>query len=182
MNGSVPRLSPHGRSGDAFTVSRRPPHRRQRVTRLLAAIGLSACATLAPHRPASGAAAPALVTGEFTDDYRGQFSISDSVWFQRPHNRFRVVEWHRDEMYLIAQNAPDDPTAPGLWTRIDWLPLDNMKPFTWGFCLTAFKAATRDAARDVPPAARSTPRTGCNGFPFTRMQRVTAVVEDSTRT
>jgi hypothetical protein len=182
MNGSEPLLSRHARSGEAFTFSRCPPHRRLRVTRLLAAIGLSACATRAAERPAGGAAAPALVRGEFTDDYRGQFSISDSVWFQRPRNRFRVVEWHLDEMYLIAQNAPDDPAAPGLWTRIDWLPLDNMKPFTWGFCLTAFKAPTREVARDTPPAARSTPRTGCNGFPFTRMQRVTAIVEDSTRT
>jgi hypothetical protein len=124
--------------------------------------------------------APAMLLGDFTDDYRGRFSISDSIWFQRPRNRFRIVEWHPDEMYLIAQNAPDDPTAPGLWSRIDWLSFDNMKPFTWGFCLTTWTAPTRDAARSTAPAVRSTPRTGCSGFPFTRMQRASEMRNDST--
>jgi hypothetical protein len=174
-------VSLHDRCGGIVTVGRSVPRLDLFAAALLAAIGLAACAARSPRLTSGSAFAPALVRGDFTDDYRGQFSISDSIWFQRPRNRFRVVEWHQDEMYLIAQNAPDDPTAPGLWTRIDWLSLDNMNPFTWGFCLTAFNAPSRDAARATPPAARNTPRTGCNGFPFTRMQRIAGEVTDSTR-
>ncbi len=137
----------------------------------MSALLLAACATRGPAS-VPFAAARTTLTGEFTDDYSGRFSISDTLWFQRPRNRFRIVEWHEDERFLIAQNAADDPTAPYLWTRIDWMTLDNMPPFTWGFCLIAYRAASRLAARDTPAANRAAPRTGCNGFPFTRMQRV----------
>lgn len=137
---------------------------------------LGACAGRHAAPPASGSAS-AIVLGEFTDDYRGRFSITDALWFQRPRNRFRIVEWHAGEQFLIAQNAPDDPTAPNRWTRIDWMTLENMAPFTWGFCLTAYQAPSRAAARATPAANRSVPKTGCNGFPFTRMQRVPAVVD-----
>jgi hypothetical protein len=131
------------------------------------------------HRaaPLSGSA-PSLLIGEYRDDYRGRFSISDSIWFQRPRNRFRIAEWHNDAQFLIAQNATDDPTAPNLWTRIDWISFTDQQPYTWGFCLTAYQAPTRAAALATPAAQRATPRTGCNGFPFTRMQRV--VANDST--
>ncbi len=142
-----------------------------RVRILPAALMLAACATRGAPLPQLDTSR-ATVIGEFTDDYSGRFSISDTLWFQRPRNRFRIVEWHENEQFLIAQNSPDDPTAPNLWTRIDWTKLDSMPPYTWGFCLTAYRAATREAAREIPAANRATPRTGCNGFPFTRMQRM----------
>ena len=143
---------------------------------LAALLGMAGCASARAAR--SDAGAPALLTGEFRDDYRGRFTISDSVWFQQPRNRFRIVEWHVAEQYLIAQNAPDDPTAPGRWTRIDWVELDGMPPFRWGFCLTEYQAPSRDAARATPPASRSTPKTGCNGYPFTRMRREVPTLPD----
>jgi hypothetical protein len=148
----------------------------------MALVGTAACSArrTAALSPATRVG-PAALRGDFADDYSGRFSISDTLWFQRPRNRFRIVEWHEDEMYLIAQNAPDDPTAPDKWTRIDWIMLENMKPFTWGFCLTVYDAVSRDAAHSAPAARRSTPRTGCNGFPFTRMQRIGAFQADSTR-
>ena len=127
------------------------------------------------------ASAPAMLIGEFRDDYRGRFTISDSVWFQRPRNRFRVVAWHPEAQFLIAQNAADDPTAPNLWTRIDWISLTDQGQYAWGFCLTAYKASSREAAIATAPAQRTTPRTGCNGFPFTRMQRVALSDSDATR-
>ena len=135
------------------------------------ALLLVACVTRAAP-PLQRSARHATVIGEFSDDYSGRFSISDTLWFQRPRNRFRIVEWHDDEQFLIAQNAPDDPSAPNLWTRIDWMTLDDMPPFAWGFCLTAYRAPTRLAARETRAADRAAPRTGCNGFPFTRMQQM----------
>ena len=57
----------------------------------------------------------------------------------------------------------------GLFTRIDWVRLD-MAPFTWAFCMTAYKATPADSAEATQPAKRDVPRTGCNGFPFSRMK------------
>ena len=76
-----------------------------------------------------------------------------------------------DGQTLIAQNDSANAYAPGLWTRIDWVRLDGMAPYTWAFCLTAYDAPTRAAAEATPPADRATPRTGCNGYPFSRMRR-----------
>src|SRR5690606_28371723 len=59
----------------------------------------------------------------------------------------------------------------GLWTRIDWVELSDMDPWQWGFCIAAWDAPTADSAAAVAVARRDTPRTGCNGRPFTRMRR-----------
>ncbi len=140
---------------------------------------LAGCA--AASRPTGGGAgAPPLVLGEFRDDYDGGFTISDSVWLQQPRNRFRVVAWHEAQQYLIAHNSSDSPTAPNRWTRIDWMVLDGMPPYTWAFCLTAYQAPTRKDAEATPAADRATPKTGCNGYPFSRMQR-SAVTDSATR-
>ena len=74
------------------------------------------------------------------------------------------------ERYFVAQNDAANPSDGGLWTRIDWMPLTNMAPYSWGFCMTAYRAATRELARATPPPNPATPRTGCNGFPFSRMR------------
>jgi hypothetical protein len=143
---------------------------------------LLAASSCALHgTPSTAPRAPQLLTGDFRDDYRGSFTISDSIWFQRPANRYRIVRWQADSQFLIAQNAADDPTAPGKWTRIDWISFIDQQPYTWGFCLTAWNAPTRDAALATPAPHRDTPRTGCNGFPFTRMQRVAATDSNATR-
>lgn len=35
----------------------------------------------------------------------------------------------------------------------------------------AYDAPSREAALQVPPSRRASPRTGCNGYPFSRMRR-----------
>lgn len=87
---------------------------------------------------------------------------------------YEIAAWHVDSQYLIARNAATNPSAPGLWTRIDWMLLSDMAPYTWAYCLSAYEAPTRDAAEGARTADRRTPRTGCNGFPFSRMQRRTS--------
>jgi hypothetical protein len=111
--------------------------------------------------------------GEFTDDYGNAFAISDSLFAQQPHGRFEIVEWNVREQFVIAHNAATNSSDPGLWTRIDWMQFSGMAPYTWGFCLTAYKAPTREAARATPAADRANPRTGCNGYPFSRMKPAT---------
>lgn len=108
--------------------------------------------------------------GQFVDDYGNEFAISDSLFAQRPHGRFEIVEWHTSEQFVVAHNALTNASDPGLWTRIDWMLLPGMAPYTWGFCLTAYRAPTRDAARATAAPDRAHPRTGCNGFPISRMR------------
>lgn len=129
-----------------------------------------AARSAAPQAATVGSPPPSLV-GEFRDDYGNQFHVSDSLFVQLPRLRYHVVEWNLEERYLLARNAEDNPSDRGLWTRIDWMAFTDMAPYTWGFCLTAYRAATAAAARATPPPDRTMPRTGCNGFPFSRMRR-----------
>lgn len=103
------------------------------------------------------------------DDYRGRPDISADRWVQGANTVYLPVEWNADGQYVIARNAADNETAPGA-TRIDWMPLDDMAPYTWAYCLSAYDAPTRDSAERTRVANRATPRMGCNGFPFSRVQ------------
>lgn len=137
------------------------------------AVALSCTVTLScalPHRRESSPA-PALLLGEFSDDYGSSYRITADAFVQDGRQTYRVVSWHEEAQYLIAQNAPTNASAASKWTRIDWLALDGMAPYAWAFCLSAYDADSKATAEAVRIARRSTPRTGCNGFPFTRMKR-----------
>ena len=143
------------------------------IGRVAVILFIAALAACAGHAPISLApvAPPALVLGAFRDDYGSTYRLSDSLFEHLPRSRYRIVEWHPAEQFFIAQNDRSNPGEPGLWTRLDWVQLSAMAPWEWGFCLTAWNAATEAAARATPAADGSNPRTGCGGHPFTRMQR-----------
>jgi hypothetical protein len=125
-----------------------------------------------PPSPAPGTQrVPAELLGRFEDDYGDRFVISDTEWLQQPHGRLRIHRWAADSGFLIAQNDSSNRYDPGRWTRIDWVTLPAMAPYTWAFCLSAYKAPTADSAAATRIADRSHPRTGCNGHPFSRMKR-----------
>lgn len=115
---------------------------------------------------------PSLVVGEFQDDYGDTFHISATDWVQLPHGIFHVTKWVPEAHYLIAQNDSANKYAPGKWTRIDWVTLEGMPPYDWAFCLSAYAAPTADSAEATRSARPATPRTGCNGYPYSRMKRV----------
>lgn len=116
---------------------------------------------------------PPLVLGPFVDDYGNRYEISDRTWLQFPAARYHVRVWKPVEQYLIAQNDSANRGDPNRWTRIDWLRLTDMAPYTWAFCMSAYDAPTREAAEAATVARRDSPRTGCSGFPFSRMRRDT---------
>ena len=109
--------------------------------------------------------------GEFEDDYGDRHTISRDAWIQHPTNRYRIARWIRDEHHLIAQNDSSNKSAPGRWTRIDWVSLPGLPRYTWAFCFSAFDALTAAAAESVVVAHPETPKSGCNAFPFSRMRR-----------
>jgi len=110
------------------------------------------------------------VVGAFTDDYNTTHTITATEWRHGTRARYHVVKWNASGQYLIARNDSTNPGDAGLWTRIDWLRLEGMPPWTWGYCMTAYNAPSADSAEATRIANRAAPRTGCNGFPFTRMR------------
>ncbi|MEO5800124.1 MAG: hypothetical protein ABIS00_11860 [Gemmatimonadales bacterium] len=134
-------------------------------------LALIAC-THPATSPAPASAVPAMILGEFQDDYGNHFTISNAEWFHRPKSRYHILIWNVPDQYAIAQNDSSNPGQRGRWTRIDWMSLSGMAPWEWGFCLTAYDAPSLAAAEATTPARREVPRTGCNGFPFSRMRRL----------
>ncbi len=130
------------------------------------------CERVPPPLP-SDPAVPSFLLGEFEDDYANRHSISKTAWLQGTRARYHIREWHTAEQFLIAQNDSANPGQGGRWTRIDWMRLEGegMAPYAWAFCFSAYDALTRDQAAATTIARRETPRTGCNGHPFSRMRR-----------
>lgn len=113
---------------------------------------------------------PAWMLGAFEDDYGSRHTITAEGWAQG-YARYHVVRWDAAGEHLIARNDSANSEDAGRWTRIDWMRLEGMAPYTWAFCITTWNAATPQEAEAAAPADRSTPRTGCGGHPFTRMKR-----------
>ncbi len=132
-------------------------------------VGRWFAAFLALASPVS-AQAPRDLVGTWADDYGSRHAVSDSLWAHDGANRYQILRWDSAGSFAIARNAASNGTDAGLFTRIDWLRLEGMAPWQWGFCLTTWNAPTADSAARTAPARRDTPRTGCGGFPFTRLK------------
>ena|GEM_PF-1342367 len=137
----------------------------------LASFDTTLVAVGATPLPSSGPP-PQSMLGDFVDDYGNRFLIARWEWTQMPHGKFNVTKWVPSAHYLIAQNDSSNSGAPGKWTRIDWVTLEGMPPWEWAFCLSAYEAPTADSAEATRIAKPGTPRTGCNGHPYSRMKRV----------
>jgi hypothetical protein len=140
---------------------------------LVAVVAAGACRPMPAAEPV-GATPPSLVIGDFEDDYGARHTVTAREWLQHPRNRYHIVRWVPEQQYLIARNDSANRGAAGRWTRIDWVSLTGMPPYEWAFCLSAFDAPTQAAAESTTIARRETPRTGCNGYPFSRLRRVEA--------
>ncbi len=144
------------------------------MTRVLAAVALllSAC-TGAQDAPATSSL-PVRQIGEFVDDYGIRYTIGLYAWTQHPNATYHITDWNVDRQVAVAQNDADNTSDAGLWTRIDWIRLDGTGEYSWAFCYAVYDAATRPEAITAAPSGHDTPRTGCNGYPFSRMKRVDA--------
>jgi hypothetical protein len=119
---------------------------------------------------------PSQLKGEFKDDYGIRYTINDTLWVQHPNIKYHIISWNNEGQYLLAINDKNNPSDKELYTRIDYMRFDNMKPFQWGFCLTVYDAKTIEDAKYKAAADRGNPRKGCGGFPFSRMKRVGATL------
>ncbi len=121
---------------------------------------------------------PNYLLGTFEDDYEIQYFITDSIFILLPNDVYHIEQWNLEKQYLIAQNDTSNSYDPGAWTRIDWVKLEEMEPFEWAFCLSIYKAESFQAAEAFTETNPETLQTGCNGFPFSRMKRITEVQSD----
>ena len=141
---------------------------KSRALRAIWLVGVAACASTSTANPSP---APTELLGEFLDDYGVRYRVTPAEWTQLPRARYHILKWNVAGQYLIVRNDSANASDAGLWTRIDWVDLTGMPPYQWGFCYSAFRAPSAAVAETVSVARRDTPRTGCNGFPFSRMKR-----------
>lgn len=115
---------------------------------------------------------PVTMPAIFSDDYGIRYTISDSLWVQHPSSRYHILRWNKEKQYIIAKNDAQNKSDAGLYTRIDYMKFTGMEPYTWGFCLSVYKAVSDSIAEFGPNKTdRTNPRKGCNGFPFSRMKK-----------
>lgn len=114
---------------------------------------------------------PTALLGSFQDDYGSTYTITNKDWMQGKSTKYKLLQYNKAENYIIAKNDAANPSHSGLYTRIDIMYFTNMEPWHWGYCLTAFKANTKQEAITTVAADRKNPRVGCNGYPFSRMKR-----------
>lgn len=144
----------------------------RRLHLLFGILGCLAAQVAVPELAAQPVAAPpAFVLGRFVDDYDISYVVTPELFQHGTRTRYRIVEWHVAEQFFVAQQVADS-TGRAPWVRVDWLEFTGMPPYTWGYCFTKYDAASAEIARAAPPAQRETPRTGCGGFPFSRMRRI----------
>ena len=110
--------------------------------------------------------------GHFEDDYGIEYRISPTQFIQEPRIIYNIMEWNTKEQYIITQNAATNPSEPNLFTRIDYVALNDMEPFSWGFCYTTYNAASASLAKATAAADKTNPKKGCGGYPFSRMKKM----------
>jgi hypothetical protein len=114
--------------------------------------------------------APSFVLGAFKDDYGISYLINDTLWLQNPNIKFHIIKWNLKKQYLVAKNDAKNITDGNKYTRIDYMIFNQMEPYLWGFCLTAYDAETDIIAEKTAFVDRQNPKKGCNGYPFSRMK------------
>lgn len=139
---------------------------------LFAALLLALAVTVNRAQTKTSTQIPAHMAGSFADDYGIRYTINDTLWLQLPRTRFHIIRWNLAQQYLIARNDAGNPGDSGLYTRIDFMRFNDMEPWRWGYCLTAYNAKSDTEAEATAAADRQNPKKGCNGFPFSRMKAV----------
>ena len=109
--------------------------------------------------------------GNFIDDHNTKYTITTNSMTQHPGVKYNFISYNKKEQYLIAQNDTSNISDAGLFTRIDFIKFNDMEPWQWGFCYTAYKAPTMEDAIKTAAADRLNPKKGCGGYPFSRMKR-----------
>lgn len=142
-------------------------------TLLACLVAFLGCSSQTKINPKDSSTPPLFLVGRFVDDYGITYTISEKEWLMEPNQRFEILEWNTMGQYALAKNHPHNRSDPNLYTRIDFMVFDDeMSPFSWGYCYSTFDADSISKARAVAIADRDNPKTGCNGYPFSRLKKL----------
>jgi hypothetical protein len=104
------------------------------------------------------------IAGTYTDEFGTEHVVDDVSWTQTfpgsSPTTWTITSYDNDGMFVIAQNSPDDPYNPDLWSRFDWTGDVH-------YCQAAFGAATEADALATPRPDDADLEAGCGGFPWT---------------
>ncbi|HUR66598.1 MAG TPA: hypothetical protein VMZ03_09620, partial [Chitinophagaceae bacterium] len=89
---------------------------------------------------------PPDLVGNFKDDYGISYTMNNKEFVQHPGTKYHLISYNKEKQYFIARNDDKNPGEAGLYSRIDIMYFQNMQPYVWGFCLTAYKARTKEEA------------------------------------
>jgi hypothetical protein len=142
-----------------------------KITLFVVLILSISCHTTSKNQAKTLQQIPEYFLGTFKDDYGSVYRISKKEWTQGNAIKYHLVLYSEKGNYFIAKNDDANPSDRSLYSRIDVLYFQNMEPWYWGYCLTAYKAASIQEAINTAAADRVNPRKGCNGYPFSRMKR-----------
>ena len=79
-----------------------------------------------------------------------------------------------DDARVVAQNDSSNAFFPDLFSAFDFAEVNS----SWYYCQIEFEAATEEAAESATPGDSTAVDTdGCAGFPWTRLDPMSAAVE-----
>lgn len=161
---------------------------------LLLCLGLAACKSSTsnlkePDSTGNGATCtggntPPDIVGNYVDNYGTSQNVGPAQWVMgagggqaqarggaqgaantRP-STFSYCSVDNAKGVLIAQNGPQNPYFPNLYSQLDWTRQDGK---LW-YCQIAYNAQTAEDAAGVPPANPSNPsQGGCGDFPWSEL-------------
>ena len=123
---------------------------------------------------------PISLLGSYTDDFGGSHEITPGAWATN-YAAFHLIAFSNDEQWAVAQNDCSNTYFPGLFSRYDWVMLDEQTGEGGAggagaeerlyYCQTGYDLASADAAEAFDEADSTDVDTGCNGFPWTELAR-----------
>ncbi len=123
------------------------------------------------------AATPPSLAGSWLDEWGTQHHINALEWEDGYGNRFWLTEVDEAAATMVAQNDKNNAFAPKAWSRFDWA-IDGHDTY---YCQAAWDAVGPAEALAEPATDPTSLDTGCDGFPWTRLDaEVAPIVGDWT--
>lgn len=105
------------------------------------------------------------IEGSYTDDFMGQHTVTRSSWTSGS-SVYHFASYDNAARFIIARNDQGNMYSPCLWSRFDW----TVSGGELYYCMTAYAAASEEAARATPAADATDPATtGCGSFGWSKL-------------
>lgn len=114
----------------------------------------------------AGAEAGLSIVGSYADNFMGQHVVTNSEWTSGT-SVFHISRASNHDKWLVAQNDEANMFSPCLWSRFDWVVLED----ELYYCQTVYNGASEQFALGAPAADAADLSAGCGGFSWTELTR-----------